>query len=446
MRYCGLAVASFICLLLFILASDSIQSAQTRGAEKYALIVGINSYQNKAVNPLNYAINDAKQIKKILIDRMAFNEQNIYLFTSDKKGEAAPTLTNIVFALESIREDIKPGGTFFFFFSGHGISMEGESFLLTMEADPRSRGTLDVSSLKVAKVREIIGKMKADRILLFIDACRTDPGGNKGTVKNLMSKDFSKNLLLTRGGGESSQVKAAATLFSCSVGESSYEWQEKSQGFFTYHLISALKGEAANSNGEITLNSLENYLTSQVPAVTKKWVRQRQTPWMERSGSGAGTWVLARGKKGQLSDDDSPGGDSVASQPIPQPSGNEANAGPSQLGLLVAVFESNVKWESVNKEWSKRRDNWVNEIRASDSVSVLAGLLMEFESNILWDAVDEKWKARREVWCKECSGATSLMTIGRLVKELESYVKWTAVDDTWKSRRDAWMTDINECR
>lgn len=280
-------------------------NAATKAARdnKYAIIVGINSYTNKAVNPLNFAVNDAYAIKGLLVKKMGFDEDNIYVFTSEKHGESEPTLTNILFALDSIRQDVSPGGTFLFFFSGHGLHMEGESFLLTREADPRSRLTLEASSLKVSKVMDTIAKMKADKIVLLIDACRTDPGGNKGDKRNTMSREFSKDLVIKAGAQEQQEtVKARATFYSCSEGESSFEWQDKKQGFFSYYLVQGIGGEAADSNGNVTLSSLESYLSSKVPKTTMKWMRQNQTPWMEASGSGMSKWALTKGKPGSVTD------------------------------------------------------------------------------------------------------------------------------------------------
>lgn len=288
---------SFLITICFAAFLPIKASCSEKSINKYAIIVGINDYENTSVNPLHFAVNDAKEMKRILIEKMGFTDDSVYLFTSDKKGEAEPKLSNITFALDSVKDDIKPGGTFVFFFSGHGIDMEGESFLLTREADPRSRGTLEVTSLKVARVKDTISKMKADRILLFIDACRTDPGSNKGSESNSMTKSFSKNLIISQcAKPDKGSGKVHATLFSCSIGESSYEWAEKKQGFFTYYLLKGIEGEAADRNGDITLNNLEIYLTSSVSKSANKWMGKPQTPWMERSGSGAGTLALAKGK------------------------------------------------------------------------------------------------------------------------------------------------------
>ena len=49
-------------------------------SESWALIIGINEYQN--VDPLSFAVNDAVAVNNILIEKYGFNEENIMLITT----------------------------------------------------------------------------------------------------------------------------------------------------------------------------------------------------------------------------------------------------------------------------------------------------------------------------------------------------------------------------
>lgn len=291
-------------MLIFLLSAafpkgnrNGLLEAKSQSADnKYAIIVGINNYDDQEVTGLHCAVSDARAIADILIRKMGFQEEGIFLFTSDQKGKGAPRRGNIAVALGNIQNIIRPGGTFIFFFSGHGINMDGENFLLTQEAIPANRVSLEETALKVSRIREYIEKMEADKVLLIIDACRTDPGGGKkGGERNLMSQDFAKSLVIkagSSGNNSSGHIKAAATLFSCSRGESSYEWMEKGNGFFTHFLIKGLNGEAADVNGSVTLNSIESYLAEKVKNAAKVQRGAEQTPWMERTGMNPGEWML----------------------------------------------------------------------------------------------------------------------------------------------------------
>jgi tetratricopeptide (TPR) repeat protein len=280
-------------LLAGVVVTSSVGAASTESSNKYAIIVGINEYESQNVPRLYCAVNDARAVGNYLIKKMGFDENRVFLFTSD--GKAQPNRGNIAGAMGKIIDNIKPGGTFIFFFSGHGMNREGESFLLTREANPENRLSLEETALKISRLRTYMQEMKADKVLIMIDACRTEIGAKKGSGKNTMSPDFAKSLVIKAAGDEkegSGGIKVSATLFSCSNGESSYEWSEKENGFFTHYLLRGLDGEAADASGMVTLNGLESYLSQKVNDAVKVQRGESQTPWMERSGSNPGAWAL----------------------------------------------------------------------------------------------------------------------------------------------------------
>jgi Tfp pilus assembly protein PilF/uncharacterized caspase-like protein len=298
-------MSAYLLVMIFILAlllwgafpSGNCQAVPQggKGANNYAIIVGINGYEDPEIPPLRCAVNDARCMNDILTKRMGFEEGRVFLLTSDQKGKGAPKKGNIAFALGSIAETMKPGGTFIFYYSGHGLNFEGENFLLTQEADPRNKASLEETALKVSKVRNYVQNMHAARVLIIVDACRTDPGGKKSGDRNLMTDDFAKSLTIKAKDPEKSsipQFEAAATILSCGRGESSYEWTEKNNGFFTHFLMKGLEGEAANQDGGVTLNSLESYLCQKVRETVKMQRSRDQVPWMERSGVNPGAWTL----------------------------------------------------------------------------------------------------------------------------------------------------------
>jgi tetratricopeptide (TPR) repeat protein/uncharacterized caspase-like protein len=285
-----------IILVLLALLSPAGAPAATDNANKYAIIVGINNYESQEIPPLYCAVSDARAMCDFLVKKMGFDEERIFLLTSDGKSQKSrPNRGNIAGAMGKVVQAIKPGGTFLFFFSGHGMNKEGESFLLTQEANPENKFSLGETALMVSRVRGYIEEMKADRVLVMIDACRTEIGGKKGSQKNSMSPEFAKSLLIRAAGADkdsAGQVRASATIFSCSNGESSYEWSEKDNGFFTYYLLRGLGGEAVDGSGRVTLNSLESYLSGKVRTAVKVQRGESQTPWMERSGVNPGAWAL----------------------------------------------------------------------------------------------------------------------------------------------------------
>ena len=72
--------------------------------ESWALLIGINKYENVA--PLNYAVNDAVAVKEMLIDSYGFNEENIILITDENA-----TKTNIIQGFSDILTNAKEKDT-----------------------------------------------------------------------------------------------------------------------------------------------------------------------------------------------------------------------------------------------------------------------------------------------------------------------------------------------
>ena len=87
----------------------------------------------------------------------------------------------------------------------------------------------------------------------------------------------------------------SAQIFSCGIGERAFEWPGKNRGFFSLALEEALSGLAGGGDGQVTLNEIESYLHRRVPelVVQNLGPGKKQLPWVDRSGAGAGDFVLA---------------------------------------------------------------------------------------------------------------------------------------------------------
>ena len=85
----------------------------------------------------------------------------------------------------------------------------------------------------------------------------------------------------------------SATLYACNVGERAYEWSEKGHGVFSYYLLEGLNGQAANSQGQVTVTGLAEYTQSKVVDWAETNRNKKQTPWL--SLQGGAKLVLATG-------------------------------------------------------------------------------------------------------------------------------------------------------
>src|SRR5262249_21379113 len=136
-------------------------------------------------------------------------------------------------------------GTVLFFFSGHGFADKGENYLATFEA---TSGELAASGLAVKRVEALLKATGAPRQVIFIDACRNEPGTSVG------SRSFEKF-----------QASAGLReLLSTKAGRISYEDEQLGSGVFTHFLVRGLRGEAAGQDGLITFRDLADFVTDGV--------------------------------------------------------------------------------------------------------------------------------------------------------------------------------------
>tara|TARA_B100000029_G_C17066134_1_gene775045 strand:+ start:143 stop:574 length:432 start_codon:yes stop_codon:yes gene_type:complete len=140
-----------IILVLLLISSLTV-------AEKYALLVGINDYQNDS-GALKYCVADVQASQQALIETAGFKSDNAYLMTSQMTGRQQPTHVNVIRQLSLLSERVKPEDTFIFYFSGHGITKAGQSFLLTTNSDTITKDTLTITAVNLNQAKEILSRV-----------------------------------------------------------------------------------------------------------------------------------------------------------------------------------------------------------------------------------------------------------------------------------------------
>jgi len=252
---------------------------------RWAVVVGVDRYQAKAIEPLSGAVADAKAIRDVLIQYAEFPEAQVTLLVSD--GAEKPTRPVIMDKLDQIASAAKPTDLVLFFFAGHGVQVSGERHLLTFEADPSSPGHLKTSSLSAPELMHALETMKVAHRVVMVDACRNDP--TNPTQRNVADEAFESAFTLQ----PASEGGVRATFLSSSKGQSAYEWTDKHRGFFSYFIEKGLSGEAALYN-KVTVTSLLSYLSEMVPQKVREQKNQVQIPYAKVEGS---ELVLVRGEK-----------------------------------------------------------------------------------------------------------------------------------------------------
>ena len=257
--------------------------AQPTGGDTYAVVLGIDEYVHNTVPTLRYAVADAKLFAQSLQDAVHVPKDHIVVMTSDVVDEnLQPKATNVAFQVGNLKGKVKPTDTLIFYFAGHGVTVGDDSYLLTEEADNRNLATLKLSALRGKDLTDFLRDAGAGRVIVMVDACRNSPS------KPSASLDFAYPPL-----GAGTGKTDSATMFACSVGERSWEWDEKKHGFFTWFLVQGLCRDAAESSGQVTLQSLKTFVSRAVPEAALKITSAKQTPNISYQGPGDDRWIMS---------------------------------------------------------------------------------------------------------------------------------------------------------
>lgn len=272
--------------------------SDSQSGKRWALLIGINDYDDPEINNLRYCVEDVKAFHDALIEPEigGFHQQNVWLMVDSRSGLNEPTDLNIIKRLDQIEKQIEPEDTFVFYFAGHGMTHNERHFLLSINADPYSIDTLVKSAISLQRVKNICNRIQAHQKLIILDACRNEPESSRGEQDNLLTEDFARNIQIRPQRSQSELPSITATLYSCDVGERAWEWKEKNHGVFSYYLLEGLRGEAVTGNGDVTVDSLASYTNHMVKDWAETYKNQKQTPWIDREAEGGAKLILTSEK------------------------------------------------------------------------------------------------------------------------------------------------------
>lgn len=260
--------------------------------KRWALIIGVDQYEDGGISGLNGASNDARSLRDALVQYAGFPENQVTLLSSEQPPAYQPRQRNILRSLSHLRGLVPPDGLLLVAFAGHGIERSKHAYLLPSDAEMSDDlAMLEETAISVERIKDQIGKTGVRQVILLIDACRNDPEAGRGGGDNLLTPGFGRSFNFDLRNHE---VEAFATFYATDVGQRAYEDRLKKQGYFTWAIVEGLKGAAANETGEITLAGLVNYVQETVP----KYVRRdlgtgKQRPFAIIKGYKALGLVLA---------------------------------------------------------------------------------------------------------------------------------------------------------
>jgi WD40 repeat protein len=259
-------------------ASVKATYAAAHGPQLYALVIGIQDFQNAKFD-LKYSVADATAIAQLLQKRSAplFEKVNVEQLTTAK----ATTKAAITAALGRYRT-IEPSDVFVFYVASHG-TVEGadlakrEYFLIPSNLDAATDEALHRDALSESELRQLIASIPATRKLLLLDTCHS------GAMGDAM-------MVTTRGLEELAAVKVlsgavGSTVLSASTSDEEALEGQDGHGLFTWVLLQGMGGEAdLRKHGYVNTFDLADYVDDEVPRVAEEHFKRKQVPNLHNAG------------------------------------------------------------------------------------------------------------------------------------------------------------------
>ena len=229
----------------------AIEGEQRAGGDKWAILIGVNDYIDPGIADLKYAVQDVEAVHRVLENSGQF--AGIKLMTDwATTMDLKPTRNNILSAIKTLALSIaQPNDTIVIYISAHGITESGKNFLLPQDA---KLGLLADTAVSLDRIYDYLNESQSKAQVVILDACHS--GARKDRAGETLEEEFVFS------------AEGRITLASSGISESSFEWDDKQHGVFSYYVVEGLAGDAdSNGDGFVTAMETSTYVTSGV----RKW-------------------------------------------------------------------------------------------------------------------------------------------------------------------------------
>lgn len=218
----------------------------------YAVVVGINEYYMGAGRKdLHFAAADSKALSLFLKSDWSVSDNNI------KEYHVRACYADIMQGINEMCSTLSSSDNFLFFFSGHGVEVDGHSYLAVTDTGFDACGNI-CNAISLDDLNRIIKNCNANLKIRLFDACQCGESFSKGLISNNRMTDAMKKQFLESG-------KGWITFCSCNTNEYSREMSRLGHGAFTYCLLEGLNGAARRGNERMYIEDLKIYICEAVP-------------------------------------------------------------------------------------------------------------------------------------------------------------------------------------
>ncbi|MBK8255925.1 MAG: caspase family protein [Polyangiaceae bacterium] len=207
---------------------------------RFALVVGIDTYDDADITRLPYCVRDAKRLERALRAR----GYKVSCLHNDRGPGHQPTRGNVVRALKALVRAGDEDDLLLVHFSCHGTVIDHRPHLLLRDTTKTAAGRYD-KTLSLSDLLQIL-RASPRWVSLFLDACHMGLGLDPDTA---LSTQYNHE-----------KAGSFALLSGSTLGDITQDSGVQKGGVFTNALVEGLSGAAAAPNGRILFSDLARHV------------------------------------------------------------------------------------------------------------------------------------------------------------------------------------------
>jgi hypothetical protein len=250
---------------ILIISTTLFHFSRFSDAEIYALLVGINDYQN--IKALKYCESDVALFQESLIRYVGVKKVNCKVILGSDATKAG-----IVAGFDWLANQIQPDDRLIFYFSGHGAQardLEGDEadqrdeVLCTYDIIPGERHTYLLDD----QFSEILDKVNTEDKIVILDCCHSGTGTRfqprevrqKTIHLEELPSQSTKDLTLVSTNNDNTVLLSA-----CSAEQVALETEKHQHGLLTYYLTKHLHTSPAQKTKGISFRELHEKVLAEI--------------------------------------------------------------------------------------------------------------------------------------------------------------------------------------
>lgn len=179
---------STICIGFLMVLTFSVSGGVALAKETnklHAMVIGNGDYKvGKLTNPAN----DAKAISD------ALSELGFQVTT-----ETNLTHQNMDQSITKFCQGVDEGGLAFFFFAGHGIQVDGENYLIPVDAEIPDQTYVKYKAVSLSLILDTLGKSRSNMNVVVLDCCRNNPFERSWSTRSLGNRGLAAQTSIPEG-------------------------------------------------------------------------------------------------------------------------------------------------------------------------------------------------------------------------------------------------------